>query len=557
MFKPSHVALALIATTQAAHAQQEVPGAGTQLRQLPQPTAPEKPAPNLDIQRPAAPADAADAGASVRVTSLRVTGQTVFSEAELLAATGFAPGGDLTLGQLRTLAVRISEHYHARGYFLTQAYLPAQSIENGIVTIAVLEGRYGKIDSRNGARISDRTVAGALDGLDTGDLVANAPLERRLLLLSDTPGVRVKSTLVPGAEVGTADLIVETSPAPMLSGSLEADNAGSRYTGRYRFGGTLNVNNPGGYGDLLSLRLLASDAGLAYGRASYQVPVGDATVGVAYAHLRYSLGREFELLEGTGTADIVSAFASYPLVRSRRANLYALAAFDYKMLRDEIGVVSSISRKRIPAVTLGLSGDSRDSFGGRGSNVYSIGWTTGRLQIRSPAERAVDAATARSAGGFNKVQAAFARVQSVAGPLSLYAGVRGQLAFDNLDSSEKIQLGGAYGVRAYPEGEAFGDSGYVATLEARLLLDALVGDSLPGEVELFGFVDTGEVRYAQDPWFAGSNHARRSAYGAGIAWMAPEGFLLKATYARKLGSAPATSGPDSDGRFWFQIVKLF
>ena len=57
--------------------------------------------------------------------------------------------------------------------------------------------------------------------------------------------------------------------------------------------------------------------------------------------------------------------------------------------------------------------------------------------------------------------------------------MRGQLAFDNLDSSEKMELGGAYGVRAYPEGEAFGDEGYIATAEARLMLDSLTG-SLPG-----------------------------------------------------------------------------
>jgi hemolysin activation/secretion protein len=555
MLKPSHVAVALLATTQAAHAQQQIPSAGTQLQQLPQPVAPVKSEPEIDIQRPPAPADA-DAGLSVHVTSLHVTGQTVFTEAELLAAAGFAPGSEFTLAQLRDLAARISEYYHARGYFLTQAYLPAQELQNGIVTIAVLEGRYGKIDPRNGARISDRTIERVLAGLKPDDLVTNAPLERRLLLLSDIPGVRVKSTLAPGAQLGTADLIVDVTPGPRISGSVEADNAGSRYTGRYRFGGTVNLNNPGGYGDLLSLRLLASDSGLAYGRLAYQAPVGQAMVGVAFAHLRYDLGREFEPLDASGTANIASIFASYPLVRSRRANLYALGAFDYKMLRDEIGLVSSVSRKRIPEVTLGLSGDSRDDLGGGGANVYSVGWTIGRLDIRSPLERAIDATTARSNGGFNKVQASFARLQSIAGPLSLYAGVRGQYAFDNLDSSEKIELGGAYGVRAYPEGEAFGDSGYLAAVEARLMLNPWLGE-LPGQFQLIGFVDTGEVRYAHNPWFPGSNHANRSGYGGGVVWMAPEGFILRGTYARKLGTPPATSAPDKSGRFWFQVVKLF
>ncbi|WP_233503431.1 hypothetical protein [Sphingomonas psychrotolerans] len=65
------------------------------------------------------------------------------------------------------------------------------------------------------------------------------------------------------------------------------------------------------------------------------------------------------------------------------------------------------------------------------------------------------------------------------------------------------------------------------------------------------------MRYAQDPWFTGSNHARRSGYGAGLNWYGPEGFILRGSYARKLGTGPATSAPDRDGRFWFQIVKMF
>ncbi len=555
MIKLRHVALSLVATIPAAHAQQ-VPSAGSQLQQLPQAPLPQKPVPDIDINRPAPPSDTSDAGPAIRVATLVITGQTAFPESELLATTGFVPGAELTLAQLRAIAARVSAFYHARGYFLAQAYLPAQKIQDGNVTIEVIEGRYGAIDVRSGTSASVAAPRRILRGLAAGDLVANAPLERRLLLLSDLPGTRVKATLVPGATVGTSDLIVDMAPTPLISGSVEADNAGSRYTGTYRLGGTINVNNPGGYGDQLSLRLLASDSGLAYGRASYQAPIGALTLGIAYAHLRYDLGREFAVLDGRGTADIFSVYASYPLIRSRRANLYALGGVDHKLLRDELGLVSSNSDKRVTTGMLGFSGNTIDRVFGGGSNAFSVSWTTGNLAIRSAAERAIDQTTARSAGSFNKLQASFARLQSVAGPVSLYGSVRGQLAFDNLDSSEKIELGGAYGVRAYPEGEAFGDTGYVASVETRFALGGTAA-AWPGAFELAAFIDTGEVRYAQNPWFAGSNHASRSGYGAGINWTGPQGFLARASYARKLGTGPATSAPDRDGRFWFQLIKLF
>jgi hemolysin activation/secretion protein len=552
MLKTSSLTLALLAAVPAAQAQQ-LPGAGTQLQQLPQQPQPVKPETDLVIEKPAA-AEIEESGVTVPVNTLQIIGQTLFSEAELRSASGFAPSS-MTFGQLRTLASRIADFYHAKGYLLAQAYLPEQDVASGAITIAVIEGRYGKIDIRNGAALSDRVPARILRGLTPGDVVTNAPLERRLLLLSDIPGVRTKATLAPGTAVGTSDLIVDVVPGPRISGSLEADNAGSRYTGAYRFGGTVNLNNPAGIGDQLSVRLLASDSGLGYGRISYQIPAGNATVGVAYAHLRYDLGREFRALDGSGTADIFSVYGSYPLIRSRRANLYALAGFDYKMLNDEIGLVSSTSKRHLAVGTLGLAGDVRDGFAGGGSTAFSLAWTTGDLDIRSAPERIADAATARSAGGYNKLQGSVARLQSVAGPLSLYGAVRGQVAFDNLDSSEKMELGGAYGVRAYPEGEAFGDTGYIATAEARLRLNR--ADDRIGQVELIGFVETGEVRYAQDPWFEGPNHAVRSGFGGGVNWYAPEGFILKASYARKLGTGPATSAPDRSGRIWVQLVKLF
>ncbi|WP_253189280.1 ShlB/FhaC/HecB family hemolysin secretion/activation protein [Brevundimonas sp. LM2] len=515
-----------------------------------------RPTPDFRIERPEAPVDAAAEGARVRVDALRISGATLFPEAELLAATEFSPGLDLTLPELRNMAARITRFYNARGYVLAQAYLPAQDVVGGTVTLAVVEGRYGAIDLRNESGLADRQVRGLIAGLNPGDPVALAPLERRLLLLSDTPGVIVKSTLSPGAEVGTSDLTVDLARAPRIYGSLEADNAGNRYTGAYRLGGSVNLANATGFGDLLSLRLLVSTDDLAYGRAAWQVPVGEATVGVAYTHMEYGLGREFSALDAGGTAEIFSLFARYPLIRSRNANLYALAGFDAKWLGEEVGVVSQVSDKETRAVTIGLTGDVRDRFGGGGWNTGTLSLTSGELDIENPVVRAADANTARTQGGFTKLTYAFTRLQTIRGPLSLHGALRGQWAGDNLDSSEKMELGGAYGVRAYPEGEAYGDEGYIATIEARLALDAWTS-GLPGHLQLIGFVDSGEVDFAHDPWFSGSNHARRSGVGTGLIWSAPNALLVSVTYAHRLGDQVSTSGPDDGDRAWFQIVKLF
>ncbi len=554
MLRSSLIMAALLATVQNAQAQQ--PPASGQLQQIPPAAVPQRPAPDIRIERPAPSMDAVSEGARIRVDRLRVTGATLFAEPELVAATGYTPGRDLTLPELRNAAARITRFYNDHGYVLAQAYLPAQDVLAGTVTIAVVEGRYGAIALRNQSSVSDAVAGRVLNGLNRGAPVAIAPLDRRLLLLSDIPGVLVRSTLSPGAEVGSSDLTVDLTRAPRIYGSLEADNAGNRYTGAYRFGGSVNVANLTGMGDLISLRLLASTEGLAYGRAAWQAPLGDATVGVAYTHMQYDLGHEFSALDASGASDIASLFASYPLIRSRAANLYAVGSLDAKFLRDEIGLVSQVSDKTIRGVTVGLRGDSRDGFGGGGWNTGSLSWTSGGLDIESPLERAADAASARSQGGFNKLQYAVSRLQTVRGPLSVYGAVRGQIATDNLDSSEKMELGGAYGVRAYPEGEAYGDQGYVATLEARWMLNAWTRP-LPGQLQLIAFVDAGEVDFAKDPWFAGPNHARRSGGGLGVNWFGPDNLSARVAYARRFNDQVSTSGPDHKGRVWFQIVKLF
>jgi len=394
-----------------------------------------------------------------------------------------------------------------------------------------------------------------LDGLKTGDPITNDPLESRLLLLSDTPGVEVKSTLVPGAAPGTSDLLVDIVPGRLVTGSVDADNAGNRYTGEFRLGATVNLNNPLGLGDVASLRVVTSGSGLKYGRASYQVPFGRGAVGVAYSRLDYELGKEFAPLGASGVATAKGVYGNYTLVRSRNANLYAGLSYDHKTFQDRVALFSSVTDRKINVLTGSLYGSLLDAVGGGGVNSFSLSLSAGKLDIQTPAARAADAVSAASQGAYNKFAFTASRLQQVTDNVSLFAGISGQGASKNLDPSEKMSLGGMDGVRAYPQGESFGDQGYLVNLEARLLLPK--AESLPGRMHFIGFVDAGSVTINKNPWAAGSNHRSLAAYGLGLTWSEPGNFLIRTYYARKLGNDVATSGPDRSGRFWIQGVKYF
>jgi hemolysin activation/secretion protein len=453
------------------------------------------------------------------------------------------------------MAESIAKHYHRNGYFIAQAYLPAQDIQNGTVTIAVIEGQYANVVLNNQAKVSTHLADNLLGGLNSGDPVIVEPLESRLLLLSDLPGVRVKSTLMPGALAGTSDLVVDLAPGQSVSGSVDADNAGSRYTGEYRIGTTLSFNEPLGQGDIATLRALTSGAGFNYVRGSYQMQFGRAKAGVAYSGLRYELGQEFASLGAHGTAEVASIFGSYPLIRSRNVNLYAGLNLEDKTFQDKVDATSSGTDRKAQTLTASLSGDIQDSFGA-GLTSYSLAWSAGIIDIKTPVVEAADAATAQSSGHFNKLGFSFARTQRVTDSVLLSASINGQFASKNLDVSEKMELGGMYGVRAYPEGEAYADQGYVLNLEARYQLPSFSA-SRTGQVQLVGFVDAGRVEINRNPWSAGTNQRTLSGAGFGVIWSDTNSYLVRVYYAVKLGDEAATSAPDRTGRLWIQAVKYF
>lgn len=548
--------LALLAACQCALAQQ-IPGAGTQLRQLTPPVVPQTAGPRIRIEESASAPVAGASSTTVLVNQLEFTGNGTTPSAELLAITGFSPGSQLSLADLQAMAARITAHYRAQGFFVARAYVPAQDISDHVVTIAVSRGTYGAVTLRNHSRLSDGVVRQALVGLDSGDVITIEPLEHRLLLLSDIPGVVVSSTLAPGQAPGSSDLIVDIAPGRAVTGYVDADNAGNPYTGEVRVGAAVNFNNLAGRGDVASLRVLTSGSGLRYGRAAYQMPFGPVTAGVAYSRLEYELGKQFSALGAHGTAEVASVFGTIPLVRSRASNLYAGLAFERRDFDDRLDLVPTASRKaRANVAIASLYGSHQDSLGGGGSNSFYLALSGGSLDIMTPGSLAADAASARTNGSYSKLWFNLARTQRLTDIWSLRGSLTGQFASKNLDPSEKLVLGGMDGVRGYPQGEGFGDEGLLLNLEARMLLADLSG-RLPGQVYLLGFVDAGRVTINKNPWYAGSNERNLSGAGVGAVWEDPGNFAVRSYYARKLGNELALSAPDESGRFWIQAIKYF
>ena len=85
--------------------------------------------------------------------TLRITGVTIYSGAELIGVTSFHDGTALNPDQLRAMATHISDFHHQHGYFVAQTYFPAQNIRDANLRIEGMEARYRNISVRNQSNV--------------------------------------------------------------------------------------------------------------------------------------------------------------------------------------------------------------------------------------------------------------------------------------------------------------------------------------------------------------------------------------------------------------------
>lgn len=572
---------AMLAVT-SVQAQTTRPNAG-QLLQQTAPTPPPVQIRNQGVESPELPAQPSSASTTtVPVKTIRFSGNVHIDDAGLRRAIpqiGRLEGTSAGLAQLEALALAVTRYYRQHGYFVAVAYVPRQTVEDGVVTIAVLEGkldqtRVGQSGGYDPARLR-RYEEAALCGDGTpsceGVTLTQSRADRAVGLISVLPGVASASgTLSPGSAVGTTDFTLNAVPGPGVTGVLGVDNYGNEYTGRVRETADLRWNNPLGVGDLFTADMALSDRwglGGTLGRGAsnavfdYSLPVGydGWRVGANYVRLLYQLGAPFNVTHAYGESDEVNAYAAYPLVLSPYRHLWARISLGAKRLSDS--VLEQAYHTRDSSVTLSANGDAIDTLGGGGLTQYAVSFTRG-LITHGDGERLLDAPNAT--GHFDKLDASVSRDQTIAyvanntQRLSVYGALQGQWSNTNLNSVEDFALGGPGAVRGYPVGEAPGDEGAAATLELRdsFALAALGGDNLT----LSLFRDSGWLKVNHTPWpgYQGPRQRHLGSTGVGADLLRQNRYDLKLMWAmRDPGGDADTATRDHRSWLWFQAQVFF
>jgi len=276
--------------------------------------------------------------------------------------------------------------------------------------------------------------------------------------------------------------------------------------------------------------------------------------------MEYHLLDEFSVLDAKGDSAWYSAGLNYPQLRTQKVNFSWTGTFDFKELHDSSAGVQTTSR-RSAAVSGGGQGNYQ--FADNKQYVdYALTLTVGNLDRGgNAADLAVDQRTRRTQGDYEILRGNGSWLQQVTPLFSLSAVGQGQFSSSNLDSSEKLYLGGPRGVRAYPIEEAGSDSGEIISLEARFA--AL--QSPHQDWTVFGLFDAAHAdlnRHVWMNWNAGNLKLQDQyvikGYGMGLRAHVGRRVQLELVDARKLGRNPGASaaGQDADGRalnnrIWF------
>ncbi|HEN3579821.1 TPA: ShlB/FhaC/HecB family hemolysin secretion/activation protein [Yersinia enterocolitica] len=479
-------------------------------------------------------------------------------------------GQSLTFSDLQAMTLAVTRFYRQQGFVAAQAILPPQTIREGMVVIRIIAGRLDNPEVNNLSRLNTDFATAVIESNSCSKEVgffgnkdcAASPaelsrLERTALILNEIPGVDAALALKPGAKSGMTRIYADITPGQAAMGYIGIDNQGNDYSGHNRLLVGAAINNLTGWGDQLRTDLLLSSSTDVFnGMLDYNFPIntyGTRAV-LNYSYLDYTLKGPFEILDARGHSNRWGINLSHPWIRNSAARIDANAGYHQSKMRDAL-ILLPEQKRNLDAGEFGIGGTF--SAVPRGLSHFNLLGTVGHLSLDDEFSQSMNSLTGIG-GTFARFNYRAGHDQGFGPYFSFFNQFTGQMASKNLDSSQKLLLGGPLAVRAYGLGEGAVDKGTLFTTELRTRWQPLLLDwaGVGNQITVAAFFDQGWGSYFRQP-IEGltGNNINLSGFGAYITLSRPADYFLNLTWAHRTGQA-ATSQPDND-QLWLSAYKLF
>lgn len=498
-----------------------------------------------------------ESGKQIEVRGFKFSGAFHMSQEHLLSIVQPYAGKNHSFAELQKMTSLITKAYREEGYFIARAYLPKQRIKDGILEIVVIEGNYGAFHLKNSSLVSDEHLQAIFEDMQHDNIVSVSTLERAMLLINDTPGVQVAGVDVkPGQEVGTSDFDITTKATNPYNAYIVGDNYGSKYTGRYRVNLGVSANSPLGYGDKLGMNgVMSTTSDLKNGKLYYNFPLmpNGLRGELSAARTNYSLAEDYDVLDALGNSTTLEASLIYPLIRTRLETLHVSLGYAHKEMKDEVRSTSDVTKKDSDSLNLTFAYVKNCLFFGLESVTNAtVTLTGGELGFNDAADLAADQAGAKTNGDYTKIGGSLEKSIQFSPIFALTTNLQFQKALGNknLDGSEDFSLGGAYSVRAFPDGEHSAENGYMLGMELFYTLPSIDGVTHKASI----FADTG---YAKMENSTGATEPRQLS-DIGFSYQAfYKQFFTKAQVAKVVGGEKVESESERSTRLLLQIGYIY
>lgn len=388
------------------------------------------------------------------------------------------PANGYTINQLQAIAGRVADYYHAKGLVLAQAFVPAQKVSGGVVTVEVLVGELRAVKIEGNKHYSKRILMRPFNGLINRPVDKDA-VESALLTVNQYPGVSAFGVLGAGNELGATDLTLRVQREKRLGLDLSVDNEGVAVSGQYRSQVGLTLNNPLGLADQLRLSGLyefdpsnGSEHGV-YGGGAYSVPIFSARdfLLLSYFSNAYVVGgvqADLALANPKGNSSTGEVGYRHDFAPSRLGSASAVLGLDVKRATFSANG-TELFRDRLSTVHADFQWDRIDTrFDGVNQLLlsYEHGFknflgSLGDYEVNE----APHASREGASGEFNKGVISLQRLQRITSNVSLLLRAQGQETSDPLLSLEQLSLAGPDAVRAYSVADVLMDKGAIGTAE--------------------------------------------------------------------------------------------
>ncbi|WP_105888907.1 ShlB/FhaC/HecB family hemolysin secretion/activation protein [Haemophilus influenzae] len=464
-------------------------------------------------------------------------------------------GKEVSLSDLSNLANEISEFYRNNNYLVAKAILPPQEIEQGTVKILLLKGNVGEIRLQNHSALSNKFVSRLSNTtVNTSEFILKDELEKFALTMNDVPGVNAGLQLSAGKKVGEANLLIKINDAKRFSGYVSVDNQGNKYTGRYRLAAGTKVNNLTGWGDELKLDLLSSNqANLKNARIDYSSLIDGYSTrfGVTANYLHYKLGGNFKSLQSQGHSHNLGAYLLHPTIRTPNFRLSTKVSFNHQNLTDEQQAVTVKQKRKINSLTVGIDGSwnlIKD-----GTTYFSLSTLFGNLANQTNEKQHYTPEDFQPKSHFTVYNYRLSHEQILPKSFAFNIGINGQFADKNLESSQKMLLGGLSGVRGHQAGAASVDEGHLIQTEFKHYLPVFSQSVLVSSL----FYDYGLGKYYKKGQFLAQgvkNSVKLQSVGAGLSLSDVGSYAINVSVAKPLDNNIDNADKH---QFWLSMIKTF